>query len=120
MKTLIPSVAALLLAVTCCATEENQQPAGVNWKNYCSNCHATDGSGQTPQGKKLKVSDLTSPGALSELTDARLFKDIRDGVSGKDGGPGMSPFADDLCSDEIKDLIDYVRMFGGGTKVAKK
>jgi mono/diheme cytochrome c family protein len=119
MKKLLVSLP-LLLAVACHASEQNQQPAGVNWKNYCANCHANDGSGQTPQGKRLKVGDLSVPGALSEISDARLFKNIRDGLPGKDGGPGMSPFADDLATDEIKDLVDYVRMFGGGTKVAKK
>jgi mono/diheme cytochrome c family protein len=70
------------------------------YKTKCAPCHGPDGSGQTPVGKSLKVSDLRSAEA-QKLTDAEITKILTDG-KGK-----MTKSK--LSADDMKAVITFVR-----------
>ena len=69
----------------------------------CAQCHgvAGDGKGQVP--KELKVPDLTNPATLKDFTDGALFYRI------KTGHGGMPPEGDRIQTEQIWDLVNYVR-----------
>ena len=61
-----------------------------HFADHCANCHANDGSGNTPIGKGLypKPPDMRQPGTQN-LTDGELFYIIENGVM-LTGMPGWS------------------------------
>ncbi len=72
------------------------------YKVKCAMCHAADGSGNTPAGKKLGAHDLRSP-EVQKQTDEQLIETTAKG-RGK-----MQGFAKTLRAEQIKELIAYVR-----------
>ena len=85
-------------------------PASENWDNHCAKCHGADGTGQTRIGKKLHLKDYTDAAVQAKFTDEQLTKDITEGVT-VDGKEKMKPFKDQLTTEEIKDLVSYIRAF---------
>jgi cytochrome c551 len=80
-------------------------PAGdgaATFKTKCATCHAVDGSGNTPMGKKLALRDLRSA-EVQKQTDAQLSNVIAKG-KGK-----MPPFGKSLSGDQIPELVAHVR-----------
>jgi len=75
---------------------------GALYKSKCAMCHGPDGSGNTPTGKAMKVSDLRSD-EVQKKTDAQLIESTTNG-KGK-----MTPFKGKLTDAQIKDLVKYVR-----------
>lgn len=75
------------------------------WNTHCAKCHAKDGSGGTPVGKKLKIKDYTDPATFAEITDEALFNMTKEGVE----GTKMPGFADKLTDEEIHALVAYMR-----------
>jgi cytochrome c5 len=73
---LIPStfVICLLLAPSLLAED-----GATVFKSKCAMCHAVDGNGGTPMGKKLGIKSLTAP-EVRKLTDEQLQQTI---VKGK-------------------------------------
>ena len=72
------------------------------YKSKCAMCHGPDGKGDTPTGKAMKVTDLTSA-EIQKKPDAELIASTTNG-KGK-----MTPFKGKLTDAQIKDLIAYVR-----------
>jgi mono/diheme cytochrome c family protein len=72
------------------------------YKARCSSCHAADGSGNTPMGKKAGAKDLASD-EIQKQSDAELAKIISDG-KGK-----MPAYGAKLTSDEIGALVKFIR-----------
>jgi len=70
------------------------------FKTKCAPCHGTDGSGQTPVGKNLKVRDLRSA-EVQKLSDAEMTKVLAD-------GKGKMP-ASKLAPEDIKAVIGFIR-----------
>ena len=85
--------------------------ASDNWDNSCASCHGADGKGQTKTGKKLKIKDYTDAQVQAALKDADMVKAITEGVKGDNGKDKMKSFKDELSSDEINDLVAFVRKF---------
>lgn len=75
------------------------------WKAKCSSCHAADGSGATPAGKKLAVHDMRSP-AVQQMKDAELVE-----ITAK-GKNKMPAYEKKLTEQQIKDLVAYIRTLG--------
>ena len=98
---LISAVAVALLVAAGPAVARADTGAAV-YKAKCASCHGPDGSGSTPVGKSLKLSDLRSA-EVQKQTDAELTKIISDG-KGK-----MQPYGKKLTADEIKSLVTYLR-----------
>src|SRR5712692_8137599 len=75
------------------------------YKSKCAACHAADGSGDTPIGKKMKTPDLRSAD-VQQKSDAELTEVVASG-KGK-----MAGFAKSLGMDQIGQLVAYVRELG--------
>jgi mono/diheme cytochrome c family protein len=56
------------------------------WKAKCGSCHGADGKGQTEQGKKLAISDMTTAAWQSGITDDKIKAAINDGVKREKNG----------------------------------
>jgi mono/diheme cytochrome c family protein len=79
---------------------------GKKWYGYdCAMCHDKDGDGKGDVGAdmKLRVTDLTNPATLKERTDGELFYVI------KNGKEDMPPEGTRLKSNELWNLVNYVR-----------
>ncbi|MEQ9825413.1 MAG: cytochrome c [Puniceicoccaceae bacterium] len=80
------------------------------WKKNCRKCHAADGSGSTPAGKKLKVKDYTKAEDQALFTDEEAMVAIRDGVMGPDGKSVMDAYPD-YSEAQLQALVELVRSF---------
>lgn len=108
MKTCFPIiVSALGLALF--TPSAFSAPAAENWENHCAKCHGADGKGQTKAGRKLKVKDYTDAAVQAKMTDEEMIKATADGIVGDDGKEKMKAYKDELSSDEIKELVAYIR-----------
>src|SRR5436305_3118158 len=81
------------------------------WKAKCASCHGADGKGQTEQGQKMGISDLTDAKWQQSQNDAQIKKAITEGVNKEEGGKKkeMEPFKDKLSPEQIDALVAYVR-----------
>jgi cytochrome c553 len=111
----------LLLGLMCTASAQAQvdKKAERNWKAKCASCHGADGKGETDQGKKLQVENMTSAEWQKAKTDAQIKNAIENGA--KKGDAEMEGFKDKLDAASIDSLVAYIRTFApGGAKKAKK
>ena len=72
------------------------------YKAKCVMCHAADGSGNTPAGKKMGARDLRSE-EVQNMSDEELYAVI---AKGKDKMPG---YEKSLGADKCKAFVAYVR-----------
>ncbi|HEY0592980.1 MAG TPA: cytochrome c [Thermoanaerobaculia bacterium] len=72
------------------------------FKAKCAACHAADGSGSSPMGKKMGLRDLGSAD-VQKQTDAQLT-DITTQGKGK-----MPAYESKLSADEIKAVVAHIR-----------
>ena len=86
-------------------------PVAENWENHCVKCHGADGKGQTKAGRKLNVKDYTDAKVQAEMKDEDMIKATADGVFDKNGKEKMKAYKGELSSEEIKELVGYVRKF---------
>lgn len=91
----------LVLSLPCVVLADD---AAAAFKTRCAPCHAANGSGDTPMGKKIGAKALGSPD-VQKLTDADLQKSI---TSGKNK---MPEFGSKLKADQIASLVKVVRGF---------
>ncbi|MBI4659834.1 MAG: cytochrome c [Verrucomicrobia bacterium] len=105
-KTRLTLIATLALGTWCSQAADVNE----NWKTHCVSCHGKDGKGETKAGKKAGAKDMTDTKYQADLTDAKAFKQIKEGMK-EDGKERMKAFGDKLSDDEIKALIAYVRKF---------
>lgn len=75
----------------------------------CAMCHSSDGSGNSPMGKSMKVPDLRSK-AVQSKSNTELYDVI---AKGKSPMPG---YASQLNKEEINELVAYIRHLGGKKK----
>lgn len=101
MKKLSLSLLALASATAFAA------PASEIWTAQCAKCHGADGAGKTKIGAKLKLKDYTTAAAQAEMTDAVIFKAIKEGIT--EGGKEKMKAFSDLPDDDIKALTAYIR-----------
>ena len=110
---------ALLLAVAFPAAAK--ETADDNYKTYCVQCHGLQGNGTGVNVRDMSVQprDHTDAKAISGRSDADLFKVIKEGGQSIDKSVLMPPWGDIFSDDEIRDLVQHIRMlckckFGGG------
>jgi len=72
------------------------------FKAKCAACHGTDGSGNTAIGKSMKLRDLSSP-EVQKQSDAELTAITANGKG------AMPAYKDKLTSDQIKQIVGYMR-----------
>lgn len=78
------------------------QDAPALYKAKCAACHAADGSGDTPVGKKLEVKSFADP-TVAKNSDAAWIE------STKKGKGKMPAYENKLTDDQIKDLVKFIR-----------
>ncbi len=81
------------------------------WKAKCASCHGADGKGQTEQGKKMAVADMSSAAWQSGITDDKIKAAIADGVKREKNGvkQEMEPYKAKLKPEQIDGLVTYIR-----------
>jgi len=99
----------LLLGLICAASArgEADPKAARAWKAKCASCHGADGAGQTDQGKKLHVEDMTAASWQKSKTDAQIKNAIENGA--KKGDAEMEGYKDKIDAAQIDLLVAYVR-----------
>jgi len=84
------------------------------WKSKCSSCHGASAKGDTEQGKKMAIPDMTQAKWQTAHSNEELKNAILNGVNTTTGGvkQQMDPFKDDLAPDQVDALVQYVRWLG--------
>jgi mono/diheme cytochrome c family protein len=82
----------------------------------CAMCHGKDGEGKgdLAEDMKLKLPDYTDPAALKDKTDGELFYII------KNGKGDMPAEGDRVKTDDIWNLVNYVRSFSKNSAAKPK
>lgn len=80
------------------------------WKAKCAACHGADGKGQTEQGKKMQVADMTTAD-WQKITDDKIKAAINDGLKRDKNGvkQEMEAYKSKLRPDQVDGLVAYVR-----------
>lgn len=100
LAVLLPCFSGRLLA--------SDHKVGEIWLDKCSRCHGDTGDGNTPLGKKLKVSNYHVKEVQAKFTDEYLHKIIDEGKI--DGDKRVMPsFKDEFSDDEVNKLTAYIR-----------
>jgi len=105
-KALVGFAASFVLALAMSASAAAQDAAAL-YKTKCASCHAADGSGDTPVGKKLGVKSFSDP-EVAKSTDAAWIDATKKG-KGK-----MPAYDGKLTDDQIKDLATFIRGLSKG------
>jgi mono/diheme cytochrome c family protein len=81
--------------------------------SYCSICHGSDGHAQTPLGRWMypRAADLTSA-EVQSYSDQELFWIVQNGIR----FTGMPAFGKVETTDQLWDLVNYVRTLRGGLR----
>jgi cytochrome c oxidase cbb3-type subunit III len=101
----------LLLAVFSVQAKAKETPAD-NYKAYCVQCHGSEGTGKGVNTRDMSVvpRDHTDAKSMSGRSDETLFKAIKDGGPSIDKSILMPPWRSTLSDEEIKDLVQHLRM----------
>jgi mono/diheme cytochrome c family protein len=100
----------VLLVPSLAAAEPNPQIDRL-WRAKCASCHGPDGKGQTEQGKKMAVGDMSGAAWQGAITDEKMKAAISDGFKrDKDGvKQEMEAYKSKLRPEQIDGLVAYVR-----------
>ena len=81
------------------------------YKQYCAACHGPEGKGNGPAAAGLPVTpaDHTNGAVMGKISDAELFKAIKEGGQAVGKSPAMPPWAGMLKDEQIRALVLYVR-----------
>jgi mono/diheme cytochrome c family protein len=118
MRALVSPVCTLIAFVTLgglaarSAIAEGPDPRTVRtWKAKCAACHGEDGKGQTEQGKKMGIGDMSSSAWQKQFTDAQITDVVNKGIKREKNGKHqeMDPFSAALRPEQITALVGYVR-----------
>ena len=100
---LLAAMLGLTSALTASAAD-----AKANWTSLCVKCHGEDGRGQTKQGRKLKIPDLSDKKVQGLFTDDQAFKIIKEGVKDDNEKVAMKA-AEGVDDDDIRALVQHIR-----------
>ena len=106
MKFIIPA-SLIAASVVFVADKASAADGKAVFDTNCAKCHGTDGKGATKMGQKVGVKDLTDPKVQAELSDAKIAKTVKEGVTVGDK-PKMKAFPE-LSAEDIKAIAGYVK-----------
>ena len=106
-----PPTAGSQPAAPAASTAPAQVQADALYKQYCASCHGPDGKGNGPAAAALPVkpADHTNPAVMSKISDAELFKAIKEGGQAVGKSPAMPPWGGALKDEQIRALVAHVR-----------
>lgn len=89
-----------------------KETAADNYKAYCVQCHGQQGNGKGVNIRDMSVipRDHTDAKAMSARSDDILFKAIKEGGTAIDKSILMPPWDATLSDEEIKDLVQHLRI----------
>ncbi len=106
----LPCLVAVVMSVCAAAPAVGaEKTAEQNYRKNCAGCHGSDGKAKTRLGRKSGAKDISDKAAMAKLTDAEVFKTIKEGRKDEHGEEKMEAFADDLSDQEITAIVAYVR-----------
>lgn len=91
-----------LVSVTLAAPGLAQSGGEATYKLKCAMCHGADGLATSPMAKTLKVPSVKSE-AFTKLSEAEMV------TATENGKGGMPPYKTKLTSDQIKEVVSYMR-----------
>ena len=99
---------AVILAAGLCSASANAADAKAErtWKAKCASCHGATGKGDTDQGKKMKLADMSTKEWQDKTTDAKMRDAILNGAKSADGE--MQAYKDSLSSEQVDSLVNYI------------
>jgi cytochrome c oxidase cbb3-type subunit 3 len=86
--------------------EEDTTLAEVAWRQNCVRCHGMVGRGDGPEGRMLRVRDLTDPAFQAKMSDEELTTVIK---RGRNKMPAFEALPDKV----VAALVKHVRRLGG-------
>jgi mono/diheme cytochrome c family protein len=107
----LPLLAALTAMVALPCHPARAASAADNFEKHCTGCHGADGKAQTRIGRKAGAKDLTDKANQAKLSDAEIFKTVKQGRFTPKGEEKMEAFGDRLSDPEITAIVAYVRQF---------
>jgi cytochrome c oxidase cbb3-type subunit 3 len=89
-----------------------KETAADNYNTYCVQCHGIKGNGNGVNIKDMAVQprDHTDAKSMSARSDETLFKAIKEGGPSIDKSILMPPWGDTFSDEEIKDLVQHLRV----------
>lgn len=105
MNRIARSLSIVLFATACRSALAADTDAASLFKSKCVQCHAENGSGNSPSGKALKAKDLRSP-EIQSKSDSELEDVITKGQN------KMPAFGQKLKPEQIQQLVGYLRQLG--------
>ncbi len=112
MKKSMVAIFSLMMVISIGKGTSHAVSAEENYKWYCSQCHGLSGKGDginVTKDMAVTPRNHASAADMSKLSDADLTNAIADGGPANSKSPLMPPFGKTLTSDEIKDLVAYLR-----------
>lgn len=102
----------LMLLATFAAQAQAKETAADNYKAYCMQCHGVAGNGKGVNIRDMSVMprDHTDAKAMSGRSDETLFNVIKEGGPSIEKSVLMPPWDGTLSDEEIKDMVQHLRM----------
>lgn len=107
--TLTASVGTLFVVARARATSAQQ--SSELYTQRCAACHGPGGKGDGPVGNQLNPKPSDFAVSLKGKSDDWIARAIKGGGQAVGEAPVMPPFAD-LSDEQIKTLVDYIKLFG--------
>lgn len=105
-QSLVAAIAASLSLAAAPAFAD--QAATDIWKAKCKSCHAESGNGDTREGRKHKVPDMSAAEWQAKHSDAEIKDVIANGVN----DTKMKAYKDKYSDAEIDALVRHIRTLG--------
>ncbi len=85
--------------------------AAALYTQLCAACHGPEGKGNGPGAAALPVkpADHTNAAVMEKISDAELFKAIKEGGAAVGKSPAMPPWGSTLRDEQMRALVVYVR-----------
>ena len=101
------SAVSLCLAVFATSSLHAADAAAL-WRKDCATSHGADGRGDTKEGSKRYISDLTDAALQAKFTDDEAAKSIKSGLKDAKGRVIMKAISG-VSDADVKSLVAYVR-----------
>lgn len=92
-------------------TRARAQQSSELYTQRCAACHGPGGKGDGPVGNQLNPKPSDFAVSLKGKSDDWIARAIKGGGQAVGEAPVMPPFAD-LSDEQIKTLVDYIKLFG--------
>lgn len=102
----------LMLLAAFSVSAQAKETAADNYKAYCVQCHGSEGNGKGVNVRDMAVvpRDHTDAKSMSGRSDETIFKAIKEGGPSIDKSILMPPWDATMSDEEIKDLVQHLRL----------